>query len=758
MPITVPNLDDRTAEQIYSEALARIPVHTPEWTNFNDSDPGVTLLQLFAFMTENLLYRSNRLPEAHRLKFLSLIGIPLNPASPGYGLIVFQNERGPVRALAIDEGLELFAGKVPFRTRTPVNILPLSAEVFYKQRFSATTDDEKAAASQADTVYAPVLNGQTGVHYRSIHSESPQADVPLPDIDLRSAVSGPQDGALWVALVAPKKVPVEAARAAIGGESLSLGIYPSIQIDTRALQPSTLDQVTITDPGLIFELVTPDPATASPRARRLTVEYAEDVLDLPGIVQIRLPASEHLTRWDFDPLEEGTGQYPPLVEDREISQRIITWLRISAPTDADPEDQRPARLSWIGANVARVIQALEVPQERIGMGTGTPNQVFKLANTPVIVERPAAIGSPEPEPTLRLEVVHNQLDDRIWHRIDDLNTAGPEDQVFALDPEAGTIRCGDGLRGKRFPYGSILRASYEYGGGSQGELAIGALNKAPALPGGIKVMNPVPTWGASDGESLSDAERKISAFLRHRDRLVTASDFEDIARQTPGVSIGRVETLPLYDPNLHSDLLAANPEAEPAISPGVVTVMAVQDHPVEQTIAPQSSHLFRSAIRAWLEPRRLITTEVYVREPLWVELVVSVGIRLRAGQISAIVRRDVGKALRRYLSPLVGGIPAEDQELGEGFPLNSELREEDLFAVVSRTSGVRYVQELKLAVVRNGSADLKTTLSFHGIQLPWLINLSVQEGPAIDPQELVNDIIDPDPAGVPVPVTPRECD
>lgn len=757
MPIQIPQLDDRTYQQIVDDLIARIPVHTPEWNNFNNSDPGITILQLFAFMTENLLYRSNRLPEAHRLKFLSLLGIPLNPASPGYGLAVFQNERGPVRALAIDEGLELFAGKVPFRSRTPVNILPLSAEVFYKQRFSQTTDDEKAAANQADTVYAPVLNGQPGVHYRSVRLEAPQADMPLPDINLRSADNGPLDGAVWVALVAPKKVPVEAARAAIGGETLSIGIYPSIQIETRALEASTLEQVAISDPGLIFELVTPDPATDRARARRLTIEYAEDVLDLPGIIQIRLPAADQLTRWDFDPLEEGTGQYPPLVEDREISQRIITWLRITAP-EGDSDDQRPARLSWIGANVTRVIQALEVPQERVGMGTGTPNQVFKLANTPVIVERPAAIGSPEPEATFRLEVLHNQVDDPIWHRIDDLNTAGPEDQVFALDPEAGTIRCGDGLRGKRFPYGSILRARYEYGGGSQGELAVGALNKAPALPGGIKVMNPVPTWGAGDGETMADAERKISAFLRHRDRLVTASDFEDIARQTPGVSIGRVETLPLYDPNLHADLLDANPNAEAPISPGVVTVMAVQDHPVEQTIAPQSSHLFRSAIRAWLEPRRLITTEVYVREPLWVDIVVSVGIRLRAGQISAIVRRDVGKALRRYLSPLVGGIPAEDQELGDGFPLDSELREEDLFAVVSRTPGVRYVQELKLAVVRNGNADLETTISFHGIQLPWLINLNVQEGPAVDPQELVNDIIDPDPAGVPVPVTPRDCD
>ena len=54
MPLTVPNLDDRNFDDLYAEVRARVPVHTPEWTNLNDSDPGVTLLQLFAFLADNL--------------------------------------------------------------------------------------------------------------------------------------------------------------------------------------------------------------------------------------------------------------------------------------------------------------------------------------------------------------------------------------------------------------------------------------------------------------------------------------------------------------------------------------------------------------------------------------------------------------------------------------------------------------------------------------------------------------------------------
>ena len=71
----------------------------------------------------------------------------------------------------------------------------------------------------------------------------------------------------------------------------------------------------------------------------------------------------------------------------------------------------------------------------------------------------------------------------------------------------------------------VLTVSYSYGGGPQGQAAIGAVNSSVALPGGFSVTNPVPTWGASQGESVSDGEAVISRWLRHRDRLVTADDF-----------------------------------------------------------------------------------------------------------------------------------------------------------------------------------------------------------------------------------------
>ncbi len=69
MALRTPILDDRSYAQLRDELVARIPVYVPEWTDHHPSDPGVTLLELFAFLGENLLFRFNQIPDATRLAF-----------------------------------------------------------------------------------------------------------------------------------------------------------------------------------------------------------------------------------------------------------------------------------------------------------------------------------------------------------------------------------------------------------------------------------------------------------------------------------------------------------------------------------------------------------------------------------------------------------------------------------------------------------------------------------------------------------------
>ena len=76
MSLPTVDLDDRTFDDLFVEARSLVPAHAPEWTNHNRSDPGITLIELFAWLAEMLIYRTNQVPEAHRIAFLRLLRGP----------------------------------------------------------------------------------------------------------------------------------------------------------------------------------------------------------------------------------------------------------------------------------------------------------------------------------------------------------------------------------------------------------------------------------------------------------------------------------------------------------------------------------------------------------------------------------------------------------------------------------------------------------------------------------------------------------
>ena len=75
MALPLINLDDKTFEELVEEAKKRIPIYAPQWTDHNLHDPGITLMELFAWFTEMQIYRLNRVTNESKWKFLKLVGI-----------------------------------------------------------------------------------------------------------------------------------------------------------------------------------------------------------------------------------------------------------------------------------------------------------------------------------------------------------------------------------------------------------------------------------------------------------------------------------------------------------------------------------------------------------------------------------------------------------------------------------------------------------------------------------------------------------
>jgi hypothetical protein len=104
--IPAPKLDDRTYADIVAEAMRLIPRYCPDWTDHNPADPGITLIELTAWMTELILYRLNRVPEKNYLAFLDMIGIRLRSPQPARGLITFHLVEGAEKQV-VREGTQV---------------------------------------------------------------------------------------------------------------------------------------------------------------------------------------------------------------------------------------------------------------------------------------------------------------------------------------------------------------------------------------------------------------------------------------------------------------------------------------------------------------------------------------------------------------------------------------------------------------------------------------------------------------------------
>jgi hypothetical protein len=561
----------------------------------------------------------------------------------------------------------------------------------------------------------------------------------------------------------------DTVREKIAGKTISLGVVPAIDQATQHLAPGgnanpesdSLLQFKI--PNVPADgLLSDDPKLRQPSYKTLPTNPQGNVLEAPGVVELTLPSKNELRLWtNLDPLEQGVEEFPPSLEDSKLNDRIITWIRIQASAAVR------TKLLWLGINTVPVTQRAHVVNEVLSDGNGTPDQIVTLSRKPVVPK------------SVRLIVSSPTGEVSQWTEIDDLLSAGPEVQitdpklppgtkpptdipseVFVVDPEAGQIKFGDGFRGMRPPAGAKLRASYDYGVGSAGNVGTGSISTSPALPAGIKVSNPVRTWNGTEAETVAEGEKQIARYLQHRDRLVNAEDFKTITLRTPGVDIGRVEVMSAFNPDLSPNT--------PGDAPGAVTLMLIPRNDPKQPDAPVADEIFLNAICRYLDSRRLVTTELFLRGPVYKQIWISAGINVVAGVAIAEVREAVKQALLDFLAPLAKSSGVGDSLISlttpsyasaqNGWPLSKAVTGRELLAVASRVSGVLLVNDVLIA---EGDKPKTDQISINGLELPRVMGVTVAIGDPMDLDQLRGQAPPPPVSTgsqvVPVPVIPEEC-
>jgi predicted phage baseplate assembly protein len=742
MPISPPRLDDRNFEDLVEELLARIPAHTPEWVP-QPGDPGRTLLELFAWLGETILYRANLIPERQRLAFLKLLGQQMRPARAAKGLVsVKLAEQEATDAIRL-AALATVSGPVNFETRSELTVLPVSAECYYKR---ALTENEIKQTEVLD-----VLDGLREFHDIegdvSAYVTTPVFAEGRADSSGIDLIQDTTDNSLWMALLASSPGLVNSVSKTLAGVDqgrasiLNIGMAPAIEL------PSSIDQ---TDrPGRIphiWEISTNQLNNGEPVYAQLTrLADSSDDLTKRGVESYILPGSVA----DFGVLEgdvrldanAGVGDRPPRLDDPEKLARVVAWLRL-----------RPARamhsmpLSWAGINAVEIDQRQTIRGRVIGQSNGAASQFMLLPARSVETK------------SFSLQVEESGRGYISWQRVDDLALMGRDDAVYTLDSEAGSVTFGNGINGRIPDIGRRVRVDImRAGGGLEGNLPLSSLTKISArdLQGNIvnrklRVEQGIATEGGVAAEDLVSAEKRIPAWLQHRNRSVTEQDYKALAAEIPGIKLGRVEILPKFMPQQRRSNV-----------PGVVSVMVLPYKENTEAPNPRSDQPFIEKVFSYLDSRRPLATELYVIGCEYVTMGLSVGITVQDGQAYDQVVNDVRESLKRYLWSL----PPDGPD-GKGWPLGRSVKDRELEVVVARVAGVSSVAGINLftgnknswrKLPRNNACD-GVELVLQSWQLPELLSVVVStDAQASDDLFASSDTLSGGTGGVAVPIIPEVC-
>jgi predicted phage baseplate assembly protein len=625
VPLETPTIDDRRYADIVAEARNRIARYTPEWqpvwSDVNDSDPGVTLVQLFAWMSDMLLYRMGRVPELNYIKFLQLIGVELRPAQPARAEISFGVEPTLTQPYVI----------VPARTQVAASAENGAAPAIF--------ETERACfAHRAPLDRVQVFDGYA---YQDVTAANNNFLDGFDPLGSAAAV----DSALMLGF----DVPGPAASV-----ELSLMVWVTNERGSAASSDCNL------------------PATSAFASAQLRWEYwagtqwrslnlikdETQALMRSGFVNLAMPAP-------------GAGTLQPAQIGDVVENRF--WIRAHLLRSSY---ERAPRLLGVQANTTSAVQAETVQDEILGGSNGSPNQGFRLSSTPVLHD------------SLQLEVDQGSGFER-WREVDDFFAQPPDAQVFTLNRTTGEVKFGDGRNGD-IPAGNpdrrntnIVARVYRYGGGRTGNVAAHRLQELVSPVPGLDASQ-VTNWraavGGQDEESLNEAKKRAPQALKHRDRAVTSEDFEALAMQV--ANIRRARALPLTHPDF------------PGVAvPGVVTVVVVPDVPDSPdglTPRPIPSEGTRRTVCAYMNQRRLLTTELYVIGPTYRELQVDAEVIVENNADLAEVKRATELVLKDYFHPLRGG------EQGLGWPFGGDVFYSRVYQRLFSVSGTARIERLRL--------------------------------------------------------------
>lgn len=715
MSLDVPTLDDREYADLLADLRKRIPVYAPEWTDHNVHDPGITVLELLTWLAETYQYQLDQVTDSHRLKYLALLGTRPEPPRPATVRLGLQGTPGTT---------------VP--AHEPLVFEDETTRRWYFQTSEAVTltgaaVERVATAAGGERVDHTEANRRPGMYFEPFGPAATRGSAVYLGLD-GDPFAAAETLALAVDYHDDDLPPVGAH------EPTDPPFVPTVELDWQFC--TDYGNWRDDDAWTPFKVVAD--TTAS--------------LYFDGTIRLARPDS---------------GWAP---DERDRSETVCgqsgesVWIRGVVVT---PGYEIPPRLNSIRLDVVRAEQRVRRPPavlhraEPVETGTDRwtttahPGQTFAFEHRPVldarlVVVTPATVDAlrrtqadedaaddpleTEPSDTTEWLVEHVQrVAERLgeeaaeWRATDDFDAAGPDDRVYVLDAERGTVTFGDGVHGAvPEPGGAVVAVWYDHGGGRAGNVSVrepadtGESERRrtdrddgpsrgrgrwrfdrPGARGGeftdVSVKPLESATGGADAETLDDAFARVRRDLRSTRRAVTTADYRELALATPGTRFGRATARVHQRPAGGDDgqvvdvvRVVVVPHARPEVGRGT------DDGRTAALATP--SRGFLQSVRRHVDRHRLLTDRVEVVGPTYVRLSVGADVQVVSGFSNAERSRVIADELDRFLDPLEGFD-------GEGWPFGRPVYKSELYEVIKGVDGVDYVADVWIEAAGEATRD-----------------------------------------------------
>lgn len=488
--LPLPTLDDKTFARLIEDAKKLIPRFAPEWTDHNLHDPGITILELLAWLTENQQFYLDQIREESYLKYLKLLGITPKPTQSASVDVTFSLSTGYKCSSYVPPGTKICADDIIFETTEPL--------------FLVFTSLVKISGSSADgLVDNTEANGIDGVSYLAFGEKGEVGSRIYLGFDrpfISLSFHQPEGNIVKLTFNLFEDYPV--SRGSHGDEQPE--IIPSAKL--------LWEYYSFRDGGSWYPLnVVKDETLMLTQSGRIAFDAPWDM-----VRRVVTPAVDKKRYWIRATVMESGYEIPP---------RIDAIL-----------------LNTIGAIQRNTLS------EVIGVSNGLPGQTFTLTQSPVIPQS-LILQVKESSGSTENWVTWTQVNDFYASKPDDRHYVldAQKGEIFFGDGINGAIPQVpfDGAAN------NIRAHSYQSTLGVEGNVRAGAistiLNPGNSLQE-VTVKNMLPATGGASKETLEEASIRARKELKTAYRAVTSEDYEFLSRATPGLRVARAKAIPLFAP------------------------------------------------------------------------------------------------------------------------------------------------------------------------------------------------------------------